>query len=114
MKIDFDTPLKDYRKKDGSFLTLDQEENGEKLSKTMTLADAAIEGLSAVFNDEQNELKSKEKLRRGLLVQQIAQRPQCEISIDEANLIRDRIGRMYGPLVVAASEEVLDPKVPNA
>lgn len=106
MQIDFNTPLIDVR--DNTELTyLDPK---TKVEKVLTLGDAAAESLGAVFDDEAKELRSTEKLRRGLLIQQIFSRAKSEISIEEANTIRERIGRLYGPLVVVAAEMVLDPK----
>lgn len=108
MKVNFLSPLIDVR--DGTELTFEETKKGEKKEVVLTLQHAAAEALGVVFDDESRELRSSEKLKRGLLVQQIYQRPECEVSLDEANLIRERIGRLYGPLVVVAAEKILDPK----
>lgn len=108
MKVDFNTPLIDVR--DGTDLTyLKQTKKGTK-DEVLTFGIAAAEGLGAVAQDEQTTLSQADKLKRGLLIQQIFQQPQSEISIEEANLIRERVGKVYGPLVVVAIEKVLDPK----
>lgn len=107
MKINFNTPLIDVR--DNTELTYEKRKGDPTSEVALTLGVAAAEGLGALFDDERT-LASSERLKRGVLIEQIFKRPECEISIEEANLIRDRIGRLYGPLVVVAAEKVLDPK----
>lgn len=108
MKVNFSQPLIDVR--DNSELTFEENKKGKVVEKVLTLQYAAAEALGVVFDDEAKDLRSTEKLKRGLLIQQIWQRPECEISLEEASLIRERIGRLYGPLVVVAAENILDPK----
>jgi hypothetical protein len=107
MKINFNTPLIDVR--DNTELTYEKKKGDLTSEATLTLGIAAAEGLGAMFDDERT-LASTERLKRGLLIEQIFKRPESEISIEEANLIRERIGKLYGPLVVVAAEKVLDPK----
>lgn len=109
MKIDFNTPLIDVR--DGTELTYEKASKKGIKEEVLTLGLAAAEGLGAVLQEEQTTLSQADKLKRGLLIQQIFQRPECEISIEEANLIRERVSKVYGPLVVVAVEQVLDPKI---
>lgn len=108
MRINFNTALIDVR--DNTALTFTYRKTPKDIEgeeRELTFGWAAAEALGAQFPDEQN-ITQKDKLQRGRLIEQIFTRPESEISIEEASLIKQRIGKVYGPLVVIAVEKVLE------
>ena len=98
MKIDFLTPLK----------SLNGDDIKDNKGEIFTLRDAAIVALDSVFDDDR-KLEGKEKYRRGALATRIygAKEP-IALDVDELKLVKDLIGRTYGPRVVKESWDLLE------
>ena len=91
--------------------------------KPFTLRDAAAVALDASFEDEK-KLDPKEKYRRGALAARIygAKEP-IALDVDDLKLVKDQIGRAYGPHIVKMAWDLLDapeelakdpePKIPS-
>jgi hypothetical protein len=68
--------------------------------KEPTLKHIAVEALLAVYRGEEN-LKGEEKLKRWLLATKIEMsNGLTEFTIEEVALIKELIGKAYGPLIV--------------
>jgi hypothetical protein len=88
--------------------------NGEGLKdsedKPFLLRDAAVAALDSV-TDETRKLEGQEKYRRGALASRIygAKEP-IALDVDEVKLVKDLIGKVYGPRIVKEAWDLLDPK----
>ena len=100
MKIDFSVPLK----------ALSGEDIKDGKGEAFTLRDAAVVVLDASF-DEDKRLEGKEKYRLGSLAARIygAKEP-IALEIDDLKLVKDRIGKAYGPRIVKEAWDLLDPQ----
>lgn len=127
MQIDFSTVLIDVR--DNTPLTQDRPAKGRFLKNpdgvelrdaagrripeinevAITLQHVAGESLSGVLPEDQGD-SAETKLRRGKLIEKIFTNPQCDLTLDEAHQIKERIGKCYGPLVVVAADKILEKK----
>jgi len=100
MKIDFSAPLK----------ALSGEDLKDGKGVTFTLGDAAVVALDAV-SDEDRKLDGKEKYRRGALASRIyGAKEAIALDVDDLKLVKDLIGKIYGPRVVHEAWDLLDPK----
>lgn len=96
MKIDFSKPLLALN---GAAL-MTRESTGD--TRNLTLKEAAIEALMSELDNER--ATGEQKFRRGLLAQRIYESNSAvEITVEEAALIKDRIGRGYPASVVLAA-----------
>ena len=78
--------------------------NGEEV---VTLESLAYELL--LLNDPQANLSGGAKLKNAKLAQKIVNVVDAEITIDEAQIIRDLVGKYASASAVLAVEELLDP-----
>lgn len=100
MKINFYSELKSI---DGSVL---QRRKGDDVAP-MLLKDAAIEALMQEFPNENAD--GNAKLRRALLAERIfTSEGAVDVTAEDAALLKERIGRGYGAVVVFASYKLLD------
>ena len=100
MKIDFSMALKS--------LAGDEIKDGK--GETFTLRDAAVVALDASF-DEDKRLDGKEKYRRGHLATRIyGTKEPIALDVDELKLVKDLIGKIYGPRIVKETWDILDPQ----
>jgi len=100
MKIDFLTPLK----------ALNGEDIKDNKNEPFLLRDAAVVALDASFPDEA-KMEGKEKYRLGHLASRIYGAKEAIIlDLDELKLVKDRIGKTYGPRVVHEAWNLLDPQ----
>ncbi len=105
-------PASDRKLTDGDRLALENcIANGWKVASPerahLILSTVTVRGLDSILPDEMS-LPSEEKVKRYLLAGQILMQPQCELAPDVVALIKARIGRMYGPLIVGQAFEMLD------
>lgn len=100
MKIDFSIPLK----------SLGGEDLKDGKGEIFMLRDAAVVALDAV-SDEDRKIEGKEKYRRGALATRIygAKEP-ISLALDELQLVKALIGKIYGPRIVCETWDLLDPK----
>jgi hypothetical protein len=100
MKIDFSVPLKS--------LAGDEIKDGK--GETFTLRDAAVVALDAV-SDEDRKLDGKEKYRRGALASKIyGCKEPIALDLEDVKLVKDLIGKIYGPRIVKEAWDLLDPQ----
>lgn len=108
MKRDFRPTLKTLSGKD--LMTEDTRMEGDnevKFKRPMTLAHAAVTALQIAFPDEKPELV--EKMRRFKLAQRIHDAPgPVDVDAEEVALIKALIVKIYPPLVVGRSVELLE------
>lgn len=99
MKINFLTPLK----------ALNGEDIKDSKGEIFMLRDAAVVALDSSA-PEDGKLEGKEKYRRGHLASRIygAKEP-IALDVDDVKLVKDLIGRTYGPRVVNEAWDLLDP-----
>lgn len=98
MKIDFSTVLKTPK---GEPL---QDESGE-----LTIGALAYQLL--MLHDPQAQVSAAHKLRNAKLASRISHEVTdiCDISIEEAGIIKELVGKYGSPAAVLAVEEILDP-----
>lgn len=74
----------------------------------LTLSDVAVGALMGVLPADSNE-DGATRFKRGELAHRIYKANNIELTVEEIALIKDRIGKAYGPLVVYAAWPLLDP-----
>lgn len=99
MKIDFSSVLKGL---DGKELKGDL-----KGEKSLTLGSVCVESLMASFPDEER-LSGNDKVKRFKLAQKIYNRTPVDITVEDASLIKELIGKAYGPLIVGQVWDLLE------
>ena len=100
MKIDFSVPLK----------ALSGEDIKDGKGAAFTLRDAAVVALDAVSDDDR-KLDGKGKYRRGHLASRIyGCKEPIVLDVDDLKLVKDLIGKIYGPRVVHEAWDLLDPR----
>ena len=100
MKIDFSAPLK----------ALSGEDLKDNKGEAFTLRDATVVALDSVFPDEA-KMEGKEKYRLGHLASRIyGAKEAINLEAADVALIKERIGKAYGPRIVAEAWDLLDPK----
>lgn len=78
-------------------------------SDDLTLGALAYQLL--LINDPQANVSGADKLRNAKLARKVVK--EEEISIDEAKVIKDLVGKYGSPAAVLAVEELLDPPKPE-
>jgi hypothetical protein len=100
MKIDFSVPLK----------ALSGEDIKDGKGDAFTLRDAAVVALDALSDDDR-KLDGKEKYRRGALASRIyGCKEPVMLDVDDAKLVKDLIGKIYGPRIVKEAWDLLEGK----
>jgi len=100
MKIDFSVALKS--------LAGDEIKDGK--GETFTLRDAAVVALDALSDDDR-KLDGKEKYRRGALASRIyGCKEPVMLDVDDVKLVKDLIGKIYGPRIVKEAWDLLEGK----
>ena len=99
MKIDFAQPIKAL--------------NGKPMKNQdgtdFLLRDAATVALDANF-EEDKRLEYKEKYRRGDLAKRIYRcKEPINLDVDDLKLVKDMVGRAFGPQVVKEAWDMIDP-----
>lgn len=74
----------------------------------LTLGDVAVVALVSPSDDERN-LDPMKKFQRDRLARKIYKNSKAELSPEEVSLIKERIGKIYGPVQIGASWPLLDP-----
>lgn len=99
MKIDFAQQIK----------TLDGKKMKNQDGTDFHLRDAATVALDANF-EEDKRLDGKEKYRRGALASRIyGCKEPINLDVDDLKLVKDMVGRAFGPHVVKETWDLLDP-----
>lgn len=79
----------------------------------MTLSDAAVTALESAFPEDKD---AKKKFEQDQLARRIYKATAATLSSEDITLLKERIGRVFGPAVVGATWLILDPTEakPNA
>lgn len=86
--------------------------NGEQIKQAevvQTVGTIAVEALQ-VFDTRDTALSGDEKFKRWKLACRIHGQAEAEISIEEAKMIKDLVGKYYGPVIVGQVWEALEGK----
>ena len=70
---------------------------------------AIINALESTLEQDRNEQPIK-KYERGKLADKVYDNDEVELTVDESALIKDRIGRVFGPYVVKCCWDLLEQK----
>lgn len=99
MKIDMTTQI----------LDLDGEPIPQSKDGPITTLRSVVEGaLLAPMRGDEN-LAGAKKAELFLLVMRVHTEDECEMKAEEIVTIKDRVGKLYGPLVVGRAYAILDP-----
>ena len=99
MKINFLAPLK----------SLGGDDLKDGKGETFALRDAAVIALDSV-TDADRKLEGKEKYRRGALAARIyGAKEAIALNLEERQLVKELIGKSFGPRVVKEAWDMLDP-----
>ena len=100
MKIDFSASLK----------ALSGDEIKDDKGEIFTLRDATVVALDAVSDDDR-KLEGKEKYRRGALASRVyGCKEPIMLDVDDVKLVKDLIGKIYGPRIVKEAWDLLEGK----
>lgn len=70
-----------------------------KRGKARTVGSSMIEALTSVYQDER-DLPGPKKFERYQLAQKLYDKKSTDISVDDAKLIKDLVGKAYGPVIL--------------
>jgi hypothetical protein len=73
----------------------------------MTLATIACSALIGVMQDDQS-LPADDKVKMFRLAQQAIKAGVQEVKVEDVTLLKRRIGKMYGPLVVGRAYDLIE------
>ena len=76
--------------------------------KPLTLARVASAALLQAYIDE-STLAGEIKVRRFVLAMKVAEAGELELTAEETAMLKERVAKGYGPLVVGRAWELLDP-----
>ena len=87
--------------------------DGEKIAgppagKPITLGDVAVTALQSQLKDEQ-DMPGAKKFELYRLAGKVYKNKACHLTAEEIALLKDRIGKVYGPGVVGPAWAILDP-----
>lgn len=85
----------------------DPKNNQEPTKISLTLSAACRHALCSNFPDE-TQLSGEDRFERGLLAYKIKQ-GDCDLSPENITLIKKLLGKLYGPEIILASWQLLDP-----
>lgn len=103
MKIDVTKEIKDF---EGNVLQVPTLNNQ---TKAATIRWACVNALMGIYQDEQN-IAGEEKLKRYLLAQKVQKQKTPELASEEITLIKQLVGKNFGPPVVGPVFQVLEGK----
>ena len=80
----------------------------EGKEQILTLRLVCTRSLTAILRQDEG-VGGEEKLRRGMLAERIYVNDEVELKAEEISLVKELVGRLYGPLVVMRVWRMLDP-----
>jgi hypothetical protein len=84
---------------------------GRTCSKSdLSLSDVSVGALESMLESDRNE-DAKKRFERDLLARKVYKQSAIVLSAEEVTLIKDRIGKAYGPSIVGAAWPLLDPSL---
>lgn len=81
---------------------------GADKDKPLTLGDVAVTALESPTEDDKAKT-GEEKFKLDQLARKVYQNKSVTLTVEEIATIKERIGKIYGPLVVGATYPLLDP-----
>ena len=106
--INFNSTLRDL---DGNPMTYPMsEDKADKRAKELTLSDVAVIALTTPIDDDRS-ITGDKKFELGLLAQKIYHNKNAELTIDELEIIKTRIGKCpsFSSILVMEAWKLLDP-----
>jgi len=97
-------PMAQLKKFSGETLLQEVEKGGER--KPLILKDVVIHALTNLLPNEQ--ISGEDKFKCYLLAKKIYSDGVVSITIDEASLIKSRVDKFFGPLVLGQVYEILE------
>lgn len=79
-----------------------------KQPETITLGDIAVQALETPL-EEDKQMQGDAKFKLDLLARRIYRNADVVLSVEDTALLKQRIGKAYGPMVVGAAWRLLDP-----
>ena len=76
----------------------------------LTLGDIAVTALHSTIEDDKT-LSGLDKFKMDELARKIYKSKAAMLSVEDVALIKTRIGKVYGPLVIGATWRLLDPSL---
>lgn len=104
MKINFEQPITNLKGENLKEKT--KTENDKIEERDITLSMVCTGALLTAYQDE--KIDSVEKLRRYKLAQRLVDAKEENITIEEANLLKELIGKNPSPLIVGQVFEILE------
>ena len=80
----------------------------EGKERPLTLRLVCTKSLTAILRQDETA-KGEEKLKRGILAERIYSNDEVDLKAEEISLVKELIGRLYGPLIVMRTWRMLDP-----
>lgn len=81
--------------------------DADGIDTQMTVRYVAGEALGANLECDKN-ISQEEKLKRGKLIEMLYSGPRVNLVTEEAALIKERIAKLYGPLIVVAVHKIFE------
>ena len=105
MLIDFRKPIKDLAEQ--PITETEAGPDGKPKIVNLTLSRVAVNAVLGSL-PEDREISGEQKLKRFLLAQKILN-AEVELELEDVKLIKDRVGKVFGPLIVGRAFLLLDP-----
>ncbi len=83
-------------------------DSDSKTGVPVTLGSVAVNALLGTI-DEDRTITGTEKLRRYEIAKKVSGQSSVMLTVEELATIKERIGKVYGPLIVGAAWHALDP-----
>ena len=81
---------------------------GSDPKKPLTIGDVTVQALETLL-DEDRKSTGAEKFHMDEIARKVYQNKKAVLTAEQISMIKDRIGKVYGPLIVGAAWRVLDP-----
>lgn len=79
---------------------------------SITLSEIAIQALETPL-DSDKDMQGSAKFKLDQLARKVYRNPDVVLTVEDTALLKERIGKAYGPLVVGAAWRLLDPATSN-
>jgi hypothetical protein len=84
--------------------------NPGKKPDQMTLGEVSINALETGLTEDR-DMTGEKKIELDNLARKIYKNKDCVLTAEETTLLKQRIGRLYGPLVVGVAWRLIDPAI---
>jgi hypothetical protein len=104
--VDFTQVIKGL---DGTPFTVTSGADAAKKAEQLTLGDVAVNALETVVPDDV-KLSGEDKFKLDLLARKVYKAKSAALTGEEVNLLKQRIGKLYGATIVGVAWRMLDPE----